>query len=89
MRMKKEAGANVNNQISKGYELMLYKPLPKEKLKVFVDLYNEALNEFKSDADKTCKSDGSRDSEHTDPSTAALVVVANAMMNLDEVVMKN
>ncbi len=27
--------------------------------------------------------------EHTDPSTAALVVVANAMMNLDEVVMKN
>ncbi len=87
-RMKKEAGQNVNNQISKGYELMLYKPLPPEKLKVFVDLYNEALNEFKSDADKTNKMIGVN-REHTDQSTAALVVVANAMMNLDEVVMKN
>jgi hypothetical protein len=87
-RMKKEAGANVNDQISKGYELMLYKPLPAAKLKVFVDLYNEALNEFKGDADKTCKMIGVNN-EHTDASTAAMVVVANAMMNLDEVVTKN
>ncbi|MGZ5218515.1 MAG: DUF1553 domain-containing protein [Chitinophagaceae bacterium] len=87
-RMKKEAGTNVNAQISKGYELMLYKPLPEEKLKVFADLYNEALNEFKSDAHKTCEMIGVN-GEHTDPPTAALVVVANAMMNLDEVVMKN
>ncbi len=87
-RMKKEAGKNVNDQIAKGYELMLYKSLPAEKLKIFVDLYNEALNEFKADPDKTCEMIG-LNSEHTDPPTAALVVVANAMMNLDEVVMKN
>ena len=87
-RMQKEAGSDIKDQISKGYELMLYKPLPEEKLKVFVDLYNEALNEFKVDADKTCEMIGVN-SEHTNPPTAALVVVANAMMNLDEVVMKN
>lgn len=87
-RMQKEAGKNVNDQITKGYELMLYKPLPVEKLKVFVDLYNEALDEFKTDADKTCEMIGVN-SEHNNPPTAALVVVANAMMNLDEVVMKN
>ena len=86
--MQKEAGENVTKQIAKGYELMLYKSLPAEKLKVFVDLYNEALNEFKANEDKTCEMIGVN-SEHTNPTTAALVVVANAMMNLDEVVMKN
>ena len=89
LRMQKEAGPNVEKQIEKGYELMLYKTLPKEKLTVFVDLYNEALTEFKSDGDKTKKVMGADSTGTTNPSTAALVVVANAMMNLDEVVMKN
>ena len=88
-RMKKEAGINFKDQIAKGYEMMLYKQLPPEKLKVFVDLYNEALNEFKSDLNKTRELIGVDSIDHNNPSTAALVVVANAMMNLDEVVMKN
>jgi hypothetical protein len=29
------------------------------------------------------------DNEHNNPETAALVVVANAMLNLDEVITKN
>jgi len=88
-RIKKEAGASVDKQIQKGYELMLYKTMPKEKLNVFVDLYNQALNEFKTDDDKTKKLVGTDNKEHNNASTAALIVVANAMMNLDEVVMKN
>jgi Protein of unknown function (DUF1553)/Protein of unknown function (DUF1549)/Planctomycete cytochrome C len=88
-RMKKEAGSNPDKQIEKGYEMMLFKPLPKEKLNVFVDLYNEALVEFKGDETKTRLLIGKDSTEHNNPSTAALVVVANAMMNLDEVVMKN
>lgn len=88
-RIKKEAGADVEKQMEKGYELMTYKSLPKEKLNVFVDLYNEAMNEFKADADKTKKLTGTDNHEHNNASTAALIVVANAMMNLDEVVMKN
>ncbi len=89
LRMKKEAGTNVEKQIQKGYELMLYKSLSKEKLNVFVTLYNQALTEFKSDPDKTKKLAGAENMDPKDPSIAALVVVANAMMNLDEVVMKN
>ena len=88
IRMKKEGGADIKNQIAKGYELMLYKPLPGPKMKIFTDLYNEALDEFKADNDKTCEMMGVND-EHTNASMAALVVVANAMMNLDEMVMKN
>ncbi|MGK2860843.1 MAG: DUF1553 domain-containing protein [Chitinophagaceae bacterium] len=87
-RMKKEAGPNIDAQVLKGYELMMYKEMPVQKLKLFVDLYQEALNEFKMDPDKTCAMIG-KNSEHTNASTAALVVVANAMMNLDEVIMKN
>lgn len=87
-RMKKEAGSNIDDQVKKGYELMMYKEMPVQKLKLFVDLYQEALNEFKLDPDKTCAMIG-KNSEHTNASTAALVVVANAMMNLDEVIMKN
>ena len=88
-RMKKEAGTNIKDQIAKGYELMLYKPLPAAKLNVFVDLYNEAVNEFKLDSNKTRELTGVDSSDQTNPSAAALIVVANAMMNLDEVVMKN
>ncbi len=87
-RMKKEAGNDIKEQLKKGYELMLYKSLPAEKLNVFIDLYNEALSEFKTDEHKTCEMIGINN-EHANPATAALVVVANAMMNLDEVVMKN
>lgn len=88
-RIKKEAGADVEKQIEKGYELMTYKTLPKEKLKVFIDLYNEAMAEFKTNAGKTRKLIGVDSTDYNNPSTAALVVVTNAMMNLDEVVMKN
>ncbi len=87
-RMQKEGGNNVQQQIAKGYEWMLYKQIPAPKLKVFDDLYHKALKEFKTDKDRTCEMAGMND-EHNNPETAALVVVANVMLNLDEVVMKN
>lgn len=88
-RMQKESGSKeVQQQMAKGYEIMLYKPMSAATQKIFVDLYNEALNEFKTDEKKTCEMIGVNN-EHTNPSTAALVVVANAMMNLDEVLTKN
>jgi len=87
-RMQRTAAKDVGRQISKGYELMLYKPIPPAKLQVFEDLYNKALLEFKKDAEGTCEMVGVNN-ENNNPETAALVVVANAMLNLDEVVMKN
>ncbi len=67
---------------------MLYKPMPADKLAVFSTLYETALNEFKPDADKTCEMIG-MNYQNNKPETAALIVVANAMLNLDEVVMRN
>jgi hypothetical protein len=87
-RMQHEAGKDVKSQISKGYEMMTYKSIPGGKLKVLEDLYNKAIVEFKSDDDRTCEMVGVNN-EHNNPETAALVVVANAMLNLDEVVTKN
>jgi hypothetical protein len=87
-RMKKEGGDQLSQQIAKGYERMTYKQIPAVKLKVFVDLYQNAIKEFEKDKESTNEMVG-KIKEHDKPSDAALVVVANAMLNLDEVLMKN
>ncbi len=87
-RMQKEAGRNPEQQIAKGYEMMLYKKIDAAKLKTFTSLYQTAFNEFKTDQIKTRELIG-KDDEHNNAETAALVIVANAMLNIDEVIMKN
>ncbi|MGJ7031120.1 DUF1553 domain-containing protein [Niabella hirudinis] len=86
-RMQQEGGKDVAGQIKKGYQLMLYKPIKEDKLKVFEDLYQQALKEFKPGSAKTKAMMGGQ--ENATPAAAAMVVVANAMLNLDEVVVKN
>ena len=86
-RMQKE-GQDLKQQITKGYQLALYEPISPDKLSVLMKLYTESLQKFKNDKDKTCEMIG-EDNEHNNPETAALVVVANAILNLDEVITKN
>ncbi len=87
-RMEKEGGATLAGQLGKGYQLMLFKPLQPNKQKVFETLYQKAVTEFSADTLKTRQMLGSK-SVPAKPQSAALVVVANAMLNLDEVVTKN
>ena len=87
-RMKKAGGADVKQQIRKGYEMAMYKSISPAKLTLLEKLYTQALQSFVKDKDKTCDMIGFRN-EHNNPETAALVVVANAMLNLDEVITKN
>ncbi len=87
-RMKNETGKDVAKQISAGYRMMLYKPISPSTLKIFEKLYQNALAEFKNDHDKTCEIT-EMSKENNNPQFAALIVVANAMLNLDEVVVKN
>ncbi len=87
-RMKKEAGHDVKKQIAKGYEWMLYKSISPAKLQVFLDLFHKAEEEFKKDTTQVREMTG-MDDKNNKPSDAALIVVANAMLNLDEVIMKN
>lgn len=87
-RMQDEGGKNVPQQIAKGFELATGKTAPEKTVQVMMRLYNESLSGFQKDKDKTCEMVGIMD-EHNNPETAALVVVANAMLNLDEIITKN
>ncbi len=88
-RLEKEnADKSIREKINNGYERLLYRKPAPAKTEALLNLYNEALVSFKKDAAKTCEMIG-ENSRHNKPETAALVVVANALLNLDEVVMKN
>jgi hypothetical protein len=86
--MQKRAGPDIKKQIEAGYDMMVYKKIPAAKLEALEKLYGEAFAKLEHDRDKTCEMIGVMD-EHNNPETAALVVVANAMLNLDEWVTKN
>lgn len=86
-RMKQSGGKNALAQIAKGYELMMYKPIAKEKLHILNELYLTALKDYKSSPKKV--SEMLPGNAEAKPEMAAMVVVANALMNLDEVVTKN
>lgn len=88
LRMKRAGGNDASKIIAAGYKWMLYKEIHRDALSVFVDLYQNALDEFVNDREAVREITGNQ-SGFNDPAAAALIVVANSMMNLDEVVTKN
>lgn len=80
--------SDIQTQISKGYEWMFYKPITANRLKALVELYDRSLSSFKKNEMNTCEMIGEMN-KHNNPESAALVVVANAMLNLDEWLNKN
>lgn len=87
-QMKKADSSNANKQIANGYEAMMYKPVPENKLKALINLYNKSVDEYRKDHMAIAKITGDTKNKYS-PQDAALVVVANAMLNLDEWVNKN
>lgn len=88
LNIQKANSNNVNAAISAGYEMMFYKPITQTKLNALIQLYNKALTEYKKDNTAANTMMGDKNKTAT-PEDAAMVVVANAMMNLDEWVNKN
>jgi hypothetical protein len=86
-RLQKEAGDEVKQQIEKGYELATYHTIDETSLEALLELYTVAYNRFKDDSEKARKILGGK--EKDDAKTAAMVVVTNALLNLDEVVTRN
>ncbi len=86
--MWEQSPANIDAQISKGYERMLYKPISEEKKKILKDLYAQALAIYRKDEESRREMAG-EEIKSDKPEAAALVVVANAMLNFDEVVTKS
>jgi hypothetical protein len=86
-RLQKEKGGNADQQIRRGYELATGHTITQSELAALMDLYNKGLEKFKADKDKTCEMTGVND-KHNNAENAALIVVCNAILNLDEVVTK-
>ncbi|MFN4147624.1 MAG: DUF1553 domain-containing protein [Runella sp.] len=80
-RMETEGGKTLSSQLRRGYFLMLGQPLPPSKERVLTQLYQEALARFKQQPDKARRWLG-----HTTATAkqAALALVANTMLNMDE-----
>ncbi len=81
-----QVSQNVDENISTGYEIATYSKISPEKLDALKELYRISLNEFESNKESI----GQFLYFHDNPSAnlAALTVVANAIMNLDEFLTK-
>jgi len=88
-RMIEKAGIkDVAKTIQCGYQMAMDKPITPPKLEALEKLYNKAFNEFAKNEEKTCELIGEKN-DYDNPETAALVIVANAILNLDELITKN
>lgn len=88
IRMQSTGIKEPAKQIGYGYTLATNHIITEQKLKPLIALYNTAFSQFKNDPEKMRKMMGGM-TKYTNAETAALTVVANAMLNLDEVLMKN
>ena len=78
----------IEAKIKTGYEQMMYKPIAAGKLNALANLYQSSVTKYQSN--KKAAAVLVNDSTLASPTNrAALVVVANAMLNLDEWLNKN
>lgn len=78
-------GKTPPEQISAGYKRLVVRDIPRGKLTIFTDLYEKARQTYGRDQQSANRLVGSDDAT---PQLAAMTIVANAMMNLDEVITK-
>lgn len=88
IKPKSTRADSIQQAISKGYELAMLKQISPARLNAFTKLYENALQKYKQDKqDAMAITHGLP--EHQNAETAALIVVANAMLNMDELITKN
>lgn len=75
---------NIESAITRGYEKAVFRELSTDKKQALSELYEESLATFKMDTKAMDDFLGTDDAE-----LAALTVVANAIMNLDEFITKS
>lgn len=81
---------NLDNQLQKGYELLLFKKASPQTLKVLSGLYQKSLKYYQEKPEEIGKILGDKKLKNTteNQQLAAMTVTANTLLNLDEVVMK-
>jgi hypothetical protein len=83
-----EKDGTATDKIAQAYFSMFYKTIPAEKLKVLDNLYNKAFAEYSANLIAANELMGNKKLKAS-PQDAAMILVANAMLNLDEWVNKN
>jgi hypothetical protein len=81
------SGNGIKQQIAFGYEQMMFEPISERKLSFLLELYTRALDVYSNDHVSSAKMQAVK-LEDAKPTQAAMIVVANAMFNLDEWVNK-
>jgi hypothetical protein len=79
LRMQREGGPTLAGQLQRGYYVMMGQPLPPKKQAALTALYDKALVRYRQHPDRLRDWVGDRK-----PETAALAIVANTMLNMDE-----
>jgi hypothetical protein len=77
---------NASKQISKAYELAFNKNITEAQQKVFEKLYHISFVKYSQDSLKSQQITGNK---NADPGSAALIMVATALLNTDEFLTKN
>ncbi len=84
-RMEKSGGTSIEQRIQAGYQLAIGQAIENSKLQVLKTLYQKAYDDFENAPTEAEKMVGKVEVNPNEVSeTAAMVVVANAIMNLDE-----
>lgn len=86
--MNELAEKDAGHKIAKGYELMMYKPISEARLYALKELYDKSYLKFTNDPKATGQMVGGI-GKKKDAESASLVLVASAMMNMDEWLNKN
>lgn len=76
---------SVAKAITHGYRLLTFRNIPEQKLKVMNQLYDDAAITYKAD---TAALHALTQDKHATCELGAMTVVANALLNLDEVIMR-
>ena len=83
-----EQPVSVRTKIMNAYEQALNHQPDEKTLSALQTLYEKALAKFKNDSAASCEMIGLMN-ENNNPETAAMVIVTNAIFNLDEFVTRN
>ena len=88
IQQKCAAKNDAKEMIRIGYETAMLKPIDEPRLTAFMKLYENAFQQYKKDDEKSAAMAGD-EKKNEKAQTAALILVANAMLNMDELITKN
>ncbi|WP_296704527.1 DUF1553 domain-containing protein, partial [Algoriphagus sp.] len=86
-KLMNDSSSEPNEAIAFGYKKLVLSPISDQKLNALTSLYENSYSEFKQDS-TSMKSFFKIDGIETTPELAAMAVVANALLNLDEFLTK-